>query len=162
MNSTSKMIPPRRVMPGVCSEGTLYLTNIYTIAPARMERGISYCRERFCEVTGQMSAVTPRITNVLMMFEPRMFVIARSVEPSATETMFTTNSGIDVPKATTVRPMTRSLIPNRLAIADAPSTSQSAPLTRSTKQRTSIKARSQGLLKQYVRRFAICDLTFVI
>ena len=73
---------------------------------------------------------------MLMMFEPKILVIAKSVEPSATDTMFTTNSGIDVPNATTVRPITKSLIPNRLAIADAPSTSQSAPFTRAMKPTT--------------------------
>ena len=62
--------------------------------------------------------------------------MARSVAPSATETMFTTNSGMDVPNATMVRPMTRSVTPKRLASLDAPSTSQSAPLTKSTKPTT--------------------------
>ena len=73
------------------------------------------------------------ITKVLMMFEPKILVIARSVVPCATDIIFTTNSGIEVPNATTVRPMIRSLIPNRLAIADAPSTNQSAPFTKATK-----------------------------
>ena len=73
------------------------------------------------------------MTKVLMIFEPRIFVMAKSVEPSATETIFTTNSGIEVPKATTVNPIIKSLTPNLLAIADAPSTSQSAPFTKATK-----------------------------
>ena len=77
--------------------------------------------------------VRPRITKVLMMLEPRILVMAKSVLPCATETILTTNSGIEVPNATTVKPMTKSLIPKRLAIAEAPSTRKSAPLTSATK-----------------------------
>ena len=40
------------------------------------------------------------------------------------------NSGMDVPNATTVRPIIRSDTPNRFARSEAPSTSQSAPLTK--------------------------------
>ena len=68
-----------------------------------------------------------------MMLEPKIFVMARSVDPSATDTIFTTNSGIEVPNATTVKPMTKSDMPKRLAMADAPSTRKSAPLTKAIK-----------------------------
>ena len=73
------------------------------------------------------------MTKVLMIFDPRILVIANSVVPCPTDTILTTNSGIEVPKATTVSPMTKSLTPERLATAEAPSTSQSAPLTKAMK-----------------------------
>ena len=71
-----------------------------------------------------------------MILDPNILVRAKSVVPSATETMFTTNSGIEVPKATTVKPITKSDTPKRLAIAEAPSTNQSAPLTKARKPST--------------------------
>ena len=74
-----------------------------------------------------------RCAKVLIIFDPKIFVMARSVEPSATDTILTTNSGIEVPNATTVKPMTKSDMPKRLAMAEAPSTRKSAPLTNATK-----------------------------
>jgi len=43
------------------------------------------------------------------------------------ETILTTNSGADVPKATIVRPITTGLKPALLARLEAPFTSHSAP-----------------------------------
>jgi hypothetical protein len=47
--------------------------------------------------------------------------------------MFTTNSGADVPKATIVRPITKSEILRRLAKPDAPLMSQSAEIVNKAK-----------------------------
>jgi hypothetical protein len=49
------------------------------------------------------------------------------VFPLILEMMFTNNSGLDVPNATTVRPITKSETLNLLAIEEAPATRKSAP-----------------------------------
>ena len=63
---------------------------------------------------------------MLIILLPSIFVSAISDDPSVAATMFTTNSGAEVPKATIVKPMTRSEILSRLAKPDAPLMSQSA------------------------------------
>ena len=70
---------------------------------------------------------------ILRMLLPKTLVIAKSVEPLPTEARFTTNSGMLVPMATMVSPMTRLLTWKRFAMPLAPSTNQSAPHTKSTK-----------------------------
>ena len=70
---------------------------------------------------------------------PTTFEIARSLFPSSNETKLTTNSGADVPNATTVSPITRDEIPNFFATLPAPSTKKSAHLIKSTNQITNKK-----------------------
>ena len=53
--------------------------------------------------------------------------------------MLMTSSGVEVPNATTVRPMIRSLMPIRLAIAEAPSVRMLAPVSISARLATSQK-----------------------
>jgi hypothetical protein len=63
----------------------------------------------------------------LKIFEPTILPMDKSGIPVSAARIVTTNSGAEVPKATTVRPITSSLIPRRLAIRAAESTSQTAP-----------------------------------
>ena len=77
-----------------------------------------------------------------------MLVSAKSVDPSATENIFTTNSGMLVPKATTVIPITRLLTPKRLASPEAPLTKPSAPKTKNTKPNISARTNIHGLVSK--------------
>ena len=96
-------------------------------------------RLRFSSVmdTGSITAVIPRMKRALNMFEPITLPIAISALPCMAPVRLTTSSGQDVPKPTIVRPMTNSLTPAFLAIAEAPSTSQSAPRTMSPRPASS-------------------------
>ena len=53
---------------------------------------------------------------------------ASSALPLIAAITLTTNSGADVPNATTVKPITKSEIPKRFATADAPSVKALAPI----------------------------------
>ena len=79
-----------------------------------------------------MDAATPRINKILAMLLPTMLPMAKPLFPPSEAIMFTANSGEEVPKATTVRPITISGILNLLARADEPSISQPAPLINNT------------------------------
>ena len=72
-------------------------------------------------------AVPPKIKPRLKMLDPTTLPIDISVCPVIAALIVTANSGADVPKATTVKPITRSEIFNECAISAAASTSQSAP-----------------------------------
>ena len=132
-------MPPKRDIPWKSEgNGMPKSTQQSTIKPAAIFRGKSRRKRLFWTMQGYMSAEMPTMTKVLMMLEPRILVIAKSVEWFATDTMFTTNSGIDVPKATMVMPIIKSLICSFLARLDAPHTSQSAPLRSSTSPTTNV------------------------
>ncbi len=77
-------------------------------------------------VMGATIAATPTMSNTLKMLLPTMFPMARSGVPFMADTMETKNSGIDVPIATIVRPMTICGIPSFVAKPTAPFVSQSA------------------------------------
>ena len=72
-------------------------------------------------------AVTPTIIRMLNILLPTTLPIDSPALPSMAESTLTDNSGAEVPKATTVRPMAIEEIRNRLASADAPSVRKSAP-----------------------------------
>jgi hypothetical protein len=69
----------------------------------------------------------PRINKIFAVLLPSIFPIAKSVLPVNDATMFTTNSGAEVPNETTVKPITMLDTFNRWAMEDAPSTNQWAP-----------------------------------
>lgn len=73
-------------------------------------------------LTSLITLDIPRIQKILKIFEPTIFPTAISLCPFRAETIEVTSSGIDVPIATIVRPMTLSDIPNICAILTAPST----------------------------------------
>ncbi len=85
-----------------------------------------------CEGKGQISAVTPRMRATLAMFDPATLPIAKPDEPTHAACVDTSSSGMDVPKPTTVMPMTIALNLARCAIATAPSIKKSPPFTRRT------------------------------
>ncbi len=70
----------------------------------------------------------PRISRIFAMLLPRILPIAISVVPLNDAITLTTNSGIDVPNATIVRPIISVETLNLFASEDEPSTKKSAPL----------------------------------
>lgn len=70
--------------------------------------------------------------STLQILLPNIFPMAMSVVPLKLAIILTDNSGVEVPKATTVNPTTRSETWNCLAMDEAPSTRRSAPLTNRT------------------------------
>lgn len=84
-------------------------------------------------------ADTPKINRTLATLLPNTLPTASSALPLKLATRFTKSSGREVPKETTVSPMTRSDKLNFLPIEDAPSTNRSAPLMSKTKPRTNRK-----------------------
>jgi hypothetical protein len=67
--------------------------------------------------------------------------------------IFTNNSGVDVPKATIVRPITRSEILNLLAMEEAPSIIIEAPLINKIKPATKSRYMSTVRLVETVVAF---------
>ena len=137
---TSSMIPSMRDMPRLLSLRWRYpkkfVPSKSAVKPANALRGISMRKVDFLQATGKIVAEIPRIMSVLIILLPSILVSAISDEPSAAATMFTTSSGADVPKATIVRPITKSEILRRFASPDAPLISQSAEIVSRTKPTT--------------------------
>jgi hypothetical protein len=73
-----------------------------------------------------MIAEIPNISSILAIFDPTTLPKAIAVLPDKALVTETTSSGVDVPNATTVNPITIGLIFSFRATADAPSTSKSA------------------------------------
>ncbi len=69
-----------------------------------------------------IAAVIPNISKIFAMLLPRIFPNAMSPLPLTAAMMFTISSGIEVPKATIVNPITNVGIPNFLASDEEPST----------------------------------------
>ena len=75
---------------------------------------------------------TPKISAILVIFEPTIVPIATASAEFITELIATNISGADVPRATIVKPTNKSLMPKFLAILEDASTNLSAPKTRVT------------------------------
>ena len=75
---------------------------------------------------------TPKISAILVIFEPTIVPIATASAEFITELIATNISGADVPRATMVKPTNKSLMPKFLAILEEASTNLSAPKTRVT------------------------------
>ena len=71
--------------------------------------------------TVQISAVVPMTNKILKILLPTIFPMAIPTLPFFAAITEVTSSGRDVPNATMVRPINRSLIPKYLAISDAKS-----------------------------------------
>ena len=82
---------------------------------------------------GAISAAIPRIRRIFAILEPTMFPIAIPGEPSIEASMLVTSSGIEVPKPTSVMPISSGDMPSRSAVAAAPRTSISPPAISSTR-----------------------------
>lgn len=92
------------------------------------EKGISLLTVCLFTTNGAITADVPRIKRVLVILDPIMFPRAIPVLPRKLAKALTINSGADVPKATTVKPITKVEILNFLATEEDPSTTISAPL----------------------------------
>jgi hypothetical protein len=101
------------------------------ITAPRNDIGISFHTVFLTTVTGVIIAVIPKINNILAIFDPTTLPKATPVFPDNALVIDTTSSGDEVPKATTVSPITIGEILNRNASDDAPSTNQFADLIRS-------------------------------
>ena len=73
---------------------------------------------------------TPKMRAMLVIFDPTIVPIATASAEFTTELIATNISGVDVPRATIVRPTNKSLIPKFFAILEDASTNLSAPKTR--------------------------------
>ncbi len=116
------------------SQGPLDITTNAT--DESITSGISFIITLRCIFIGTTMAVTPIITNTLNMLLPTTLPTASSLLPFTAEKTLMASSGAEVPKATTVSPTTRSDMPIRLAIADAPSVRKLAPPNISTSPTT--------------------------
>ena len=71
--------------------------------------------------------VTPPTKTILIIFEPITFPITKSNSFFIAEFIDTNNSGIDVPRATSVRPIIELLTPILIAMPTAPSRNKFEP-----------------------------------
>ncbi len=78
-------------------------------------------------VSGANRAASPRTRAMLQMLLPITLPTAIMLFCLTEETTLTTSSGVEVPKATTVRPITMGLRPRPRARLEDPFTSHSAP-----------------------------------
>ena len=113
----------------------------------RSKSGNSFDTVSFLTLMGRMTAAMPTSSSTLTMLLPMTLPIKISVLPPMSEEKDTASSGAPVPKATIVRPI-RSLLTLKFEATDeAPSTSQSAPLIRSTKPiRSKIACKNNSML----------------
>nr|WP_289683457.1 hypothetical protein [Muribaculum intestinale] len=72
-------------------------------------------------LTGAIMAIMPIMRVMSKMLAPRTSPSASSDFPESVDMKHTTKSGVEEPKATMVRPITRLDMPNRLATDTAPS-----------------------------------------
>ena len=79
---------------------------------------------------GTRIAAAPRTSSRFMMFEPTALPRLRPPLPRMAAMSETENSGIEVPKPTTVSPTTIGEMPSLRAMREAPSTSHEAPRPR--------------------------------
>ena len=91
------------------------------------------------QTMGKMIAGKPSTSRILAMFEPTTLPTAISGAPLNTASKLTTNSGEEVPQATTVRPITRGGTDSRCARVTAPRTNTSPPIRSSTKPPATIR-----------------------
>ena len=88
---------------------------------------------------GWMTAARPTTPRVLKRLEPMTLPSARSSSPLRAAATDEASSGSEVPTATMVRPMIRSLTPKPWAISTAPQTSTRELMTRSARSMISQK-----------------------
>ena len=108
-------------------------TRINNIMQASKVKGISLYLVFFRTVRGNIRPENPKTSKVLDILLPIMFPNTISLCPSILENILITSSGTEVPKATTVNPITISEIASFLANEEDPLTSKSAPLTSNIK-----------------------------
>ena len=122
--ASSRSMPPSRQKMSIKSD-------------ANTANGISRrTLDRFT-MMGATSAEQPTMSSVFSVFDPTTLPTARSGVPFRADTILTHSSGIEVPIATMVKPITIWLTPKRDAMFTAPSVSQSAPFSTATRPITS-------------------------
>lgn len=89
--------------------------------------GSSKKRVSFATFNGLINATDPIIMSILKILLPIIFPIAMSSDPFMPAVKLTANSGLEVPKATTVKPITMGLMPRLWDKFEEPLTSHSAP-----------------------------------
>ena len=99
---------------------------------AMIKTGRSSFSDSFCTGKKCMRAESPKMSSILAILLPTTLPIAMSVECPIADVTETASSGILVPNATTVSPMTSGEILHFFAIPALPSTNQSAPFTSRT------------------------------
>ena len=107
-----------------------------TVTVAPNKTGISQRSRRGFTSIGRITAASPRTSATLVMFEPNTLPTARSPEPSIPATRLTTNSGADVPRATTVAPTITGESPKPIARREAVHTRSNAPVSRTPRPAT--------------------------
>ena len=122
MASLREMASTASPTKGISRKSTMRAVEI------RSNIGSSFLTVSLLTLIGQMSAPTPISSSTLIILLPITLPSSMSVEPEARELMETASSGALVPKATIVRPIKVLLTLKLVAMDDAPSTSQSAPL----------------------------------
>ncbi len=125
-------------MPKVLSKIKSPATKNKTIEASKA-KGISLQVVLFCTFKSINKADTPRINKIFVILLPTILPKARSAVPLKAPKRFTTSSGAEVPKATTVRPTTKGEIPNLTETEEAPLTSKSAPKIKTAKPTISKK-----------------------
>lgn len=98
--------------------------------------GISRRMTRGFTAKGATSPVTPKMTVVLVMLEPRALPMPMNALPSSEATRLTRSSGAEVPKPTIVMPMTSVETPRSRAMLAAPVTKRSAAQVSTTRPTT--------------------------
>ncbi len=90
----------------------------------------------------------PNTKNTLVIFDPTTFEMTISVEPFKTATTDEANSGIEVPKATIVKPTKKAGNPRESPISSAASINQSDDFTRTNKltKKTIVHKTISGIL----------------
>ena len=106
---------------------SLSKTNAPIITEAAMAKTRSFLTVCFITLIGATIAATPTMSISLNTLLPTTVPTAISAVPLSADTKLTQNSGIDVPRATTVRPITIWGTPSFEAIPTEPSVSRSAP-----------------------------------
>ena len=79
------------------------------------------------------------------MFDPTMLPTAMPDAPASEACTLVTSSGVEVPKPTSVRPMSRGETPSRSAMRTAPRTKSSPPSSSST--RPPIRGRRLSIIR---------------
>ena len=135
MQKTKKNI--RRIAPStrvsieeVSSAINWSLTKKVKRSAAKRLKGISLQTTPLVTDKGKIIAAQPRTRKILAVVLPKILPKAIPVLFLTLAIILTKSSGEDVPRATTVRPMTRSDTLNRRAMDVAPSISNPAPLMR--------------------------------
>ena len=105
---------------------------------------LSRIESRPTRARGKIRPIVPSTSPALATLDPSTLSRATPGWSSTAARVDTTTSGSEVPHATTVRPTTHGLTPNRVARVAPPSTRESAPLASRTKPR-SRNARSRNM-----------------